>query len=160
MSKGIPFPPGFTRDNVPPPALVRDAIAEEAELVPVKLPRRIGVMFADLQDVNVPALKYLIVQLNCVQTWFEFELLKCKEDDTFVANLSDDHALDRKEVRANSAEFVKTFRIYLEDLIRQMKVRETPPDYFMLVTLAKFADEFYAMWNRNSRFLPWETGSA
>src|SRR3981081_153987 len=109
---------------------------------PTVLPKRIGVLLGH-QELDVPALKFLILQLNSLQHAFEFELLKCDSKDRFLEVLASDATLDRDQVKADALGFVERYVMHLEMRITEYELKEPPPSYFVLVSLAKFSEEFY-----------------
>lgn len=119
-----------------------------SKFLPIAAVKRIGVVLGDLHDVNVPALKFLILQMNSCQDTFEFEILACRRGDSFVSRFSGDAVLNRASMRADVADFLGRFHVLLEERIQTLRIKEAPPNYFVLVTLARFDDEFYSMRER------------
>jgi len=117
------------------------------EAPPVSTPKlkRIGILLSNLQGVNVSALKFLLVQLNVRATSFEYELLPCDSDDEFIKMLSSKSPVDREKTRAGVVAFLDRYRTYLNQQIKSYKLKEESPDYFVLVTLVHFSDEYYSM---------------
>jgi hypothetical protein len=107
--------------------------------------KRIGVLLADLKDVNVPALKYLILQLNSLQRAFEFEFLPCDLEHKFIAMLAPNSQVERETTRGAVVQFLEDCRPYLQTHVTENGLKEPPPNYFVLVTLARFSDEYYTM---------------
>ena len=140
----LPSLPAPTVSKVPPPVFVDPNLITQPR-VPVTFPKRIGVVLGNLKGVNIPALKYLVVQLNSRQDVFEFEVLGCDVQDPLIQALSREEPIDKETVRAEIAAFLNRFRLYSESLIQRMKLKEALPDYFVLVTMAQFVDEYYTM---------------
>ena len=80
-------------------------------------PRRIGVLLHDLKKVNIPALKFLILQLNSLQNVFEYEFLPCDAKDQFIKMLSTDMTMDREKIRPDVTDFLAPLPISI--LIRK-----------------------------------------
>ena len=116
--------------------------------------RRIGIVLVGLEAANLPALRFLILQLNRLQATFEYEFLPLrhpdpKEDDPgeneFFTMLRAEFELKRKHVRAAVPLFTSTYHAFLLELNDAYTLQEEPPDYFIVVSLAKFDDGFYAI---------------
>lgn len=108
-------------------------------------PRRMGILLHDLKKVNIPALKFLILQLNSLQNVFEYEFLPCDAEDQFIKMLTPDTPMDREKIRPDIAGFLNRYHIYLNQQVKNYRLSEEPPDYFILITLVKFSDEYYSM---------------
>jgi hypothetical protein len=111
--------------------------------------RRIGIVLAGLGDANVDALKFLVLQMNRLQGTFEFEFLPiCK--DAFLDTLQgyDSSAplkpLDRKAVKADALSFAQRYLNFLTSENTLYTLAESPPDYFIVISLARFTDEYYS----------------
>jgi hypothetical protein len=111
---------------------------------PATFPRRIGVVFAPVDDLSSPALRYLLLHLNQLQRWFQFEIYPA-EDDILLDTLSSTRILEREPLRAELEQlWVRYCAVWLA-LNKDHKLKEGPPDYLVLVTLARFEDEYYSM---------------
>ena len=126
-------------------------------------PKRIGILLGRVPQLNTSALRFLVLQMNTLQNSFEYEFLpaapgfECKYlpgeyefwpttlQDDFCLMLSTDSSVDREVVRANARKFLEDHRKYLQELIDEYKLRESLPDYFVLITMARFSDEYYSM---------------
>jgi hypothetical protein len=133
------------------------------ESTPMREPKRIGILLGRVPQLNTSALRFLVLQMNTLQKSFEYEFLptapefECKYlpgeyeflptslQDDFCLMLSTDSSVDREVVRANARKFFEKYREYLQELIDDYKLRESLPDYFVLITMARFSDEYYSM---------------
>ena len=105
---------------------------------------RIGVLLC-AKDVTEPALRFLVLQMNCLQSSFEFEFLPVPDDDPFIRNMSSRSTLYRKGVRDAIPSFVQRYQRYLYDQISAFKLREQPPENIVIVSLIRFDDNYYSM---------------
>ncbi len=107
---------------------------------------RVGVILADLGNLNVTALKYLVVHLNTLQSSIEFEFLATVSDDPVLAMLSAGKLVDREHCRSLLSSFH-------ERIISQFKKEQAEydladrslPNNFAIISLAKFSDEHYGL---------------
>jgi hypothetical protein len=111
-----------------------------------EVPARIGVVFADLGKLNVTALKYLIVHLNTLQRSIEFELLAPDPNDPLLTALSHENFVDRDQCR----DMLSSFRDRIVQQFDQEREKydladDSPPANFVVVSLAKFFDEYYGL---------------
>jgi len=116
--------------------------------------RRIGILLVGLQTANLPALRYLILQLNRLQTTFEYEFLPTQDperpddedvvEDEFFTMLRADFEIEKDRVKNAVPAFVDRYVAFLLTLNSKYKLQEEPPDYFIVVSLARFDDGFYA----------------
>lgn len=112
--------------------------------VPVVVPsvRRLGLILVGFQKATVPALKYLLLQLNHLQKAFECEILP-SVDDVFLTNLKSRVEVRRATVREHIPEFCERYQNFLDAKVREFKLIEQPPDYFIVLSLANFDDGYY-----------------
>lgn len=106
---------------------------------------RVGIVLVGMDAVNLPALKYLLLQLNTLQTSVQFELCPSYSDEAFFEQLGKRLVVDREKLRDQCAEFGQRYRARLDAERQEYEVREDPPAQFVIVSLAKFADEYYTM---------------
>lgn len=104
---------------------------------------RIGILLVGVDELNVPALQFLITHLNCLQKSFQYEFLPINEDDAFVRQIVDARQIDREKLRAQVADFLVRHRAFLVSYTNALK--EEPPKHFVVVTLGRFGDNFVAM---------------
>jgi len=107
--------------------------------------QRIGIVLINLPKVNKTALEYLVLQMNSLQSTFEFEFLPTNPNEKFFELLEGEGTVSRELLRDMSSEFVDRFRDYLERLVALYKLHELPPDQFIILTLVKFSDNYYSM---------------
>lgn len=107
-------------------------------------PRRIGIVLNGLEKkANTVAIRYLVLQMNRLQRTFEYEFLPFPEDD-YLESLRSSGAVSRSAIRAGAPEFQQRYVRYLTSLNGQYSLKEAPPDYFVVVCLATFDDDYYA----------------
>jgi hypothetical protein len=127
-------------------------------------PVHVGILLGDLGDVNTIALKYLILHLNALQTYFEFEFLPTdRNDPTLVLTRIADH-VDRDRLRAELPAFAQRVQASVRKLSHEYKLTQTAvPDRLILLTMARFSDQWYSVSAPGIRVLAlgdWERGMA
>jgi hypothetical protein len=110
---------------------------------------RIGVVTDPLGTENTAALRLLILHLNSLQTFFEFELLPGPPSDPLLALLASKWAINRDQVKAEMEPFVKHMRGYVDEQKREFEEGqkyplESPPARFVILANALFDDNFYS----------------
>jgi hypothetical protein len=133
------------------------------ESTPKMEPKRIGILLGRVPQLNTSALRFLVLQMNTLQKSFEYEFLptapefQCKylpgeyeflpttPQDDFCLMLSTNSLVDKEVIRATAPMFLETYRRHLQALIDEYQLRESLPDYFVLITMARFSDEYYSM---------------
>jgi hypothetical protein len=119
---------------------------DSSQTASTEIPTRIGVVFAHLGKLNVTALKYLIVHLNTLQRSIEFELLARDPNDPLLIALSHENLADRDKCR----DMLSSFRDRIvQQFDRERKkydlADDSLPANFVVVSLAKFSDEYYGL---------------
>jgi hypothetical protein len=110
------------------------------------LPTRVGVIFGDLGQLNVSALKYLIAYLNTLQRSFEFELLESNSNDPLITLLKPGEVVDRESCRLMLPAFQT--RIIGQIAREQQQYRladNSTPHGFVIISMARFSDEHYGL---------------
>ena len=134
----------------------------------LRSPIRVGVLLsADIDKASVPALKYLILHLNCLQSSFEYEFLPVPTDDPLLSYIADRTILPRKRriaeklrfrrkaveldlkdwpaVKRDIPEFLNRYYDYLDELRRYYELAEHLPQHYALISLAQFSSSFYLL---------------
>jgi hypothetical protein len=110
---------------------------------------RIGIVLAGTGDAGVDALRFLVLQMNRLQSAFEFEFLPSCEDQFLEALQSYDSTvplkpMDRQALKAEAPEFARRYESFLLSQNKGYNLAELPPDYFIVVSLARFEDGYYS----------------
>jgi len=111
---------------------------------------RIGILLGYAKGLNKSALRYLLVHLNSLQTSFEYEFLPTDfgddrlRGDPFLG-LAAAQLVDREEMRSLIPAFLDRYRAALEQENENYKLKEPPPERFVLITLARFSDDWISM---------------
>ncbi len=113
---------------------------------------RIGVLLC-ARDVNEAALYFLVLCMNREQTSFQYEFLPYEPDDELLGPLHAGIELDRVDVQAKASAFCQRYRDYLEDLNEDHRLSESPPGYFVAITMARFTDNYYSVRRGNLSIL-------
>ena len=95
--------------------------------------------------INQEAARFLILSMNRLQRSFEYEFLPFDAGDRFLEPFCDAKRLDRQTVRGNVAEFLERFTGATSALSERYRLREAPPDYCVLISVATFTDNYYSM---------------
>jgi hypothetical protein len=108
-----------------------------------RFPHRIGIVLSGLEETNLDALRYLILELNRLQGSFEFEFYSLPPDDPFLRHLGTQE-VDRERTKDLIPPFAERCRAHLEMENETFGLQEPPPPYFIVVCLARFSDSFYS----------------
>lgn len=111
---------------------------------PNSRPLRIGVLLNGLEEANVDALKYLILHSNRLQNSFQFEFYTLPNEDALLSLLRSKDLVDRTTVKSQIPSFYGRCMTHLTREVRDYGLQEPPPTYFIIVSLARFMDEFYS----------------
>ena len=108
-------------------------------------PYRLGIVLVG-SELNSPAVKLLILAMNWVQTHFEYDIFTELSDDQLLEALASGKTLDREEVRRLVAEFPQRFEASLTEAVRDYRIVDArPPDYLVVVSQARFHNEYFNM---------------
>jgi hypothetical protein len=125
---------------------VKRTVARKGSITP-KAPLRVGVVFGhDIVKMNIPALTYLIVQLNKLQHTFEFEILPTFDNAELLLLLNQPHPVSRKEAINLAGDFLSIYGQEIGRLNNQDNygLEESPCAHLMVITLARFDDNYYS----------------
>src|SRR2546423_880270 len=107
------------------------------------MPHRIGILLNGLEGkANTVAIRYLILQMNGLQKTFEYEFLPYAADD-FLVTLRSESPIDRHHVKTELPAFYERYRAYLTSLNASHSLKEAPPEYFVVICLSTFKDNYY-----------------
>jgi hypothetical protein len=107
--------------------------------------QRIGVLTGRAQGFNLAALRFIVLQLNRLQQSFEYEFFRTDDfDHPLLTALCDDVTVERNDVKAQIPSFLRAYTFHLTDKNAELSLLEPPPDYFVLFSLARYADGFYS----------------
>jgi hypothetical protein len=136
---------GSRRDEDPPKNPATDVQVAGAASKPMK---RIGLLSA-MNDVNDAALRFLILQLNVVQSSLDFEFLPYDAEDPLITALSGRDLVDREAIRQECDAFHDRCSAYLTAAVSGYQTKEPPPDYLVVLTTARFHDNYYSLRRHN-----------
>ena len=106
--------------------------------------KRIGIILSGFEKANISALRFLILRMNALQRTFEYEFLPTNFEDGLINYLSSKSPVSRDSVKEEISSFIDRYQQFLERLISGYQLKEPPSDYFVLVTMARFSDNFYS----------------
>jgi hypothetical protein len=104
---------------------------------------KIGIILTKLGGLDIRALKYLVLFQNTLQESFEFEFLPTPEKNDFLEKLDSSEPLDRKSVEQNASKFFAQYDKESKEEAEDFELSYEPPDCFVILSTAKFADEYY-----------------
>jgi hypothetical protein len=101
--------------------------------------------------------------MNCLQQAFQYEFLDCDSEDEWFRLLCSRHKIERKVVKSKVPDFLKRLDLHLRNEVAASETQEMPPTYFILLSMAKFKDDYYTTREGNLSILAlgnWETTMA
>lgn len=114
-----------------------------------KVIKRIGILLNGFGNTNLSAFRFLVLKMNSIQSTFEFEFLPLDEKDAFTNNISSKSEIDREALKSDIPTFLKRHKKFLVNKITEYDLIEPQPDYFVLITMARFSDNFYTARKEN-----------
>jgi len=113
--------------------------------LPDRYPIRIGILLGrDLSVIDVPALSYLILHLNRLQSTFEYEILPTPSDDPLFHELDAKRIVDRQKVKSMLPGFAERYKTNIEEQKEGFNLTEEVCSHIMVLTLARFDDGYYS----------------
>lgn len=107
-------------------------------------PTKVGIILTSLGDMDIRALKYLVLFQNRLQQSFEFEFLPTPERSMFIETLDSSEPINRKVVEQNAGKFFDEYNNWLTKNASDYWLKHNPPDGFVILSTAKFSDNYYA----------------
>lgn len=105
---------------------------------------RIGVLLC-AKGINRDAAQFLVLAMNRQQGIFEFEFLPFDAADAFLSPLCRAESVDRDAIRKGAQGFADRYSQRLGQLNVGYGLTEPPPQHFVLVSLARFTNNYYSM---------------
>jgi hypothetical protein len=105
--------------------------------------QRIGIMLSGFGKTNLSAFRYLVLKMNSVQHTFEFEFLPLNKNDNFINYVSSKSEIDRDVVKSEIPFFLDRYQNFLVNSNVDYQLQEPQPNYFLLITMGRFSDNFY-----------------
>lgn len=109
-----------------------------------KCPTKIGIILTSLGGLDIRALKYLVLYQNTLQQSFEFEFLPTPKNNSFLSQLDSLGPIDREGVEKNACKFFAEYNDWSTKNASAYGLTYKPPDGFIVLSTAKFADNYYA----------------
>jgi hypothetical protein len=114
---------------------------------------QLGVILCeDIAKEAIAALKYLVVQLNTLQSTFEYQILPTTED-CLLKTLASGRKLERNVILTDLARFSREYSANLNREIAEYRITASGPDHYILISRATFKDEFYMTGGHNISIL-------
>lgn len=83
--------------------------------------------------------------MNTIQQTFEFELLDTSDGNgSLLKQLTPTLSSNREEVKNGIPSFLTHYEDSLNNEIKKYNLKEPLPDYYVLVTMARFSDNYYS----------------
>jgi hypothetical protein len=124
----------------------KEGTSESFALNTAPTPKKVGVLIGDLR-ADVTALKYLILYLNRLQPFFEYELLPFDTNAELLKRLSARGQADRSVVDPLISNFYRSYCDLLAGETAKYKLRFCPPEAFVVLTKCSFSDGYYGTWD-------------
>jgi hypothetical protein len=103
---------------------------------------RIGVVTEPLGSLDSPALRFLILKLNSLQRSFEFELVTPTDGDRLLTQLGGTSVVERSQIKEGLVALAGRLQARMASEIKQFGCSEQPSDKFVILTTARFMDNF------------------
>jgi hypothetical protein len=107
--------------------------------------KHIGIIFGpDIHKSAIPPLKFLILYLNCLQNSFEYQFLPNYTHD-FLKTITDEVPKNHHDVRRLIPDFLRDYESFCKASRMDYGLQDTEglPEYYILITLARFSDNYY-----------------
>src|SRR5262245_3289338 len=118
----------------------------------LKKPQRLTIVCGNLGKLPVPALEYLVLHLNTLQTDIEFQFLPVNVSDS-LAKLLDakgpKNVVSEKKFERVAKDFVGKFSDFANSLASSYDVKNSPTDGIIFVSLATYEGYFYEIVEEN-----------
>ena len=124
---------------------------------------RIGITVGRVPSLNAAALRFLVLQMNCLQSRLEFEFLPTTPEflceflpgeyeflpttaqDDFCLMLCRRDPINADNVRAHAPKFLQNYREFLCEEVETFKIKESLPDHIVLITFAHLHNNYYTL---------------
>jgi hypothetical protein len=111
--------------------------------LPKKNAIQIGIVLCDdIAEPAVPALKFLLLQLNTLQSTFEYQFLPVP-DDSLLSRLASGKELERIGVERELPRFANAYSDFLHRRAAAYELPAVLPDQILVVSRATFSDRYY-----------------
>jgi hypothetical protein len=108
-------------------------------------PYRLGIVVVG-DELQSPALKLFILEMNRIQRQFEYEFIPDGIVDELLVALAQTTEVDREKIREIARDFPDRFNGRLQKTMKGYNIADTRlPNYFVVVSDAHFTDGFYNM---------------
>jgi hypothetical protein len=114
---------------------------------------QIGIILcADIAQEALPARKYLLLQLNTLQSAFEYQIIPTYSD-IFLETLASRKPLNRETVLADIPRFRADYTGLLSNEIRGYGMSGQSPSHYIIISRATFEDGYYVDGQNNVSIL-------
>ena len=110
----------------------------------LKCPTKIGIILTSLGGLDTRAFKYLALYQNTLQQSFEFEFLPAPKDTSFLNWLDSHEPINRETVEKDASQFFGEYQNWSIKHASAYGLIYQPPDGLIVLSTAKFADNYYA----------------
>ncbi len=110
--------------------------------------KRLAIVPGDLGAFPLPALEYLVLKLNTLQSDVEFEFLPLDKDFPFLNTLNAKAVLSMADFRREAPKCVRALDVFLEQTCGEYGLRVELPDRYVFLTLASLDTRWYEFWER------------
>ncbi len=124
---------------------------------------RVTIICADLGKLPIPALEYLVLYLNRLQSDVEFQIAPAFNDNLFMDELAPDRVINWDEFESKIADFVKWVNVTTQDLEIGYELQHTELGSIAIISLSSLNTNWYSVYQPDvsTYFLgKWETHMA
>lgn len=111
-------------------------------------PLKIGIILNFSENINVTALKYLILYQNVIQESIEFQILPNPQDSTLLDKLKTNAELNREDIEEEIKNYEESYLEWLNKRALEYGLRSENHDCVVVVSMAKFSDNYYLSWGK------------
>jgi len=131
--------------------------SSDATFIPVTTPsrpRRIGIVLArNIPGKAISALEFLLLHLNTVQSYFEYQLPPPPEGNSLLERVSTAECLDVGTARELLRAFRQEAQSFHADMISRFKRKEEPPEVYIVISCIKLSNSYYGIIEEGSELM-------
>lgn len=127
------------------------------------IPLKIGIILSSFGVRESAALKYIVLHQNTLQRSIEFQFLPIDETSELLKDLETPGLIDRESFEIKIANHKASYKTWLREEADNYEVPNDNYDGIIVISLAKFTDNYYLTWANNWAILAlghWESKMA
>lgn len=118
-----------------------------------KKPFRVGIILPEFDNMNIAALQFLILHLNTLQNYVEFEFTADFEDNTFISqfkpkkifSFSSKKKIKYSDLKKEINQFVEDYKKSINKKSEEFNLLEPSPDFFIFISLSQLSNNWYSV---------------